>query len=74
MISIQYLCPQCSGSNKLDGIEQIKNEQNEYPLTCCHCGARVSKGALIKFARSKAEEMINEALMQLKNPIHQGNK
>lgn len=74
MISIQYLCPECSGSNKLVDIEKIKNEEDAYPLTCCHCGARFSKDALIKFARGKVQEMINEALMQLKKPIHQDNK
>ena len=74
VIAIQYLCPKCAGVTEITDIEKIKNAEDQYPLTCHACGAPFSKDALIKFARQKAEEMINEALFQLKNSSPQRNK
>lgn len=74
MIAIQYFCPECAGMTEITDIEKIKNAEEQYPLTCHACGVPFSKDALIKFARQKAEEMINEALFQLKNSSSQGNK
>ncbi|MFV0262751.1 MAG: hypothetical protein ACK5JN_09990 [Kluyvera sp.] len=74
VIAIQYLCPKCSVITEITDIEKIKNAEDTYPLTCHGCGMPFSKDALIKFARQKAEEMINEALFQLKNASTQGNK
>ena len=67
VISIQYLCPKCAGITEMTNIDKIKNAEDQHPMRCHHCDAPFSKDALIKFARQKAEEMIGEALMQLKN-------
>lgn len=65
MISIKYLCPTCNGITEISNIENIKNSQEAYPLSCQACGAAFSKTSLVKFAKSKAEEMIIEALATL---------
>lgn len=65
MISIKYLCPGCNGITEISNIENIKNSQEAYPLACQACGTAFSKAALVNFAKSKAEEMIIEALATL---------
>ncbi len=65
MISINYLCPKCSGITEISNIENIRNSQDAFPLACHACGTAFSKAELIKFARSRAEEMIVEALSAL---------
>lgn len=66
MISIKYLCPKCKGITEISNIETIKNSQQTFPLACSACGVAFSQAELIKFAKSKAEEMITEALSTLK--------
>jgi len=69
VISIEYLCPDCATVIAISNIEKIKNSQDEYPLKCPACGGHISKDALIKFARQKAQAMIDEALSQLKKTV-----
>lgn len=71
MISIEYLCPGCATAIEISHVEKIKNSQDEYPLKCPACDRHISKEQLIKFTRQKAQEMIDEALSQLKKGVIQ---
>ncbi|MFP5594322.1 ECs_2282 family putative zinc-binding protein [Kluyvera sp. 142486] len=71
MILIKYLCPKCNHTTEITDVEKITNSADEYPLCCPACGQHFSKTTLAKFARQRAEEMINDALSRLKKQTSQ---
>lgn len=71
MILIKYSCPKCNHTTEITDVEKITNCADEYPLCCSGCGQHFSKATLTKFARQRAEEMINDALSRLKKHTSQ---